>query len=250
MKLEAHVLGDLSCSPLIAAAHPAESFGKPTADLLARMADTTAIAISPRDEAQPLEQMVDDIEETRRALGVDRWVFWGMSGGGWLALLYAHRHPKALKAIIVESGCACFKARLADPACVLSPAHPMWRDQPVAPESTWRSEEGGPPLVRSPMPLSPMMRRAMPVLYAFDARPWLAKLDLPALLISGSVDPLVPVVHARALHQAIRGSELHIIEGASHVPTGSEHPEVATHVRRFLARLAAREGDDGDRARQ
>lgn len=50
-----------------------------------------------------------------------------MSRGGWLAQIYARRHPDALVGIIVESTCLCFRGRLADSACALSPFFPAWR---------------------------------------------------------------------------------------------------------------------------
>jgi pimeloyl-ACP methyl ester carboxylesterase len=96
---------------------------------------------------------------------------------------------------------------------------------------------GGPALLVSPMALSPEMRRIMPALIAFDARPWLARLSVPALVICGTEDPVVPIAHARTLHQAIAGSELVEIAGAGHVPTAARHPEVAAAVGRFLAGL-------------
>src|SRR5207247_10641175 len=78
-------------------------------------------------ERDTLDDMVDQIEATRVRLGVGPWVFWGLSGGGWLAQLYAHRHPRGLAGLIIESVCACFRERLGDPACIVSPFHPAWR---------------------------------------------------------------------------------------------------------------------------
>jgi pimeloyl-ACP methyl ester carboxylesterase len=203
--------------------------------------------------------MVDDIEAARVALGLERWVFWGMSGGGWLAQLYAKRHPDALTGLILESICPSFRARLADPACLLSPNHPAWRETllgagllhldagPVLPASTefeWIDVahvgsvlrvRGGAALLVSPLPLSAEMRRVMPDLIAFDARTWLPRVALPTLVLCGSADPIVPIAHARALHEAIAGSEFIAIDGAGHVPTAERRPEVAAAVRRFLA---------------
>src|SRR5262249_57505904 len=83
--------------------------------------------------AAPLEQMVDDIEAARRELGSAPWTFWGMSGGGWLAMIYAHRCPEGLAGIIVESACLCFRERLGHPRCALSPVFPARRALPPRP---------------------------------------------------------------------------------------------------------------------
>ena len=253
----------------IGAAHPAEAFGGETAALLRRAAGTAVVCVNPRGlgrsapAAGPpaLEAMADDVEAARARLGLPPWVFWGMSGGGWLGLLAARRHPRSLAGVILESTCACFRERLADPACLLSPFHPAWQaalaargllsarshDEVGDPAATqWIDvpgagavfrRRGGPALLVSPVPLAPEMLRAMPALWAFDARPWLAEIRVPALVVAGTADPVLPTSRARALADGIAGAELVAIEGAGHVPISQAHPAAAEAVRRFLARL-------------
>jgi pimeloyl-ACP methyl ester carboxylesterase len=258
-------------APLVAAAHPASAFGEATIDLLAEIAGVRVVCPNPRglgesstlpdDRPQSLSDVVDDLETVRRRLGHARWTFWGMSGGGWLAQIYAHRHPSALAGIVVESACPCFRARLADPACVLSPFFPAWHDslddaglfdasshdEPSdAADGEWIALEGvgsvfhrpgGPALLVAPFPVDPAMRRAMPMLWTFDARVWLASIRVPTLVLCGDQDAVVPVAHARAVHEAIAGSGFLVVEGAGHVPTVERRPEVHGAVRSFLASL-------------
>jgi pimeloyl-ACP methyl ester carboxylesterase len=160
--------------------------------------------------------------------------------------------------MILESACPCFRERLADPACILSPFHPAWRaalsaagllgnapitDGDAARSAEWMEVEGvgsvfrrrgGPALLVSPMPLSPRMRQVMPALWAFDARPWLREIRLPTLVLCGTADPVVPVPHARALHEGIAESDFLALEGAGHVPVGEGRADVADAVQRFL----------------
>lgn len=262
-------------SLVVAAAHPASAFGSGTASLIADIARTTAVCVNARGlggsspaVAVSLEQTVDDVESARLALGLPPWVFWGMSGGGWLAQLYARRHPGALLGIVVESACASFRARLADPACVLSPHFPGWRDALVARglllegsrdggerdserelDSEWLELEGlghvfrrrgGPALLVAPMAVDPDMMRAMPQLLKFDSREWLPSLRLPTLVIAGSLDPVVPVRHVRAVHEAVPGSTFVLIDGAGHVPSSERRDDAVDQVRRFLARFGER----------
>jgi len=42
--------------------------------------------------------------------------------------MYAHRYPDALAGVVIESACRCFRERLADPECALSPFFPAWRE--------------------------------------------------------------------------------------------------------------------------
>jgi pimeloyl-ACP methyl ester carboxylesterase len=254
-------------APVIAAAHPSSVFGAPTAELLSGIAGTEAICFNPRglgssDPAAdlPLEEMVEDLESARRALGLDRWLFWGTSGGGWLAQLYARRFPKALSGIIVESACACFRVRLADPSCALSPFFPAWRagltargllredshgSAAPADDMEWIDVEGvgqvwrrrkGPALLVSPAPIDADMTRAMPRLWRFDARGWLGEVKVPALVIAGSADPVVPVAQVRAVHAALKGSTFVEVDGGGHVPSAEHRPVAAAAVRELIAR--------------
>jgi pimeloyl-ACP methyl ester carboxylesterase len=254
--------------PLISAAHPADAFGEQTVQLFGSIASAQVICVNPRGiggsspaEHCTLEQMVDDLEVVRQRLKLGPWVFWGMSGGGWLAQIYMHRHPKALKGIIIESTCACFQERLANPACVLSPLFPSWRpalaEAGLLPESAdaipvpvegaeWIElksvgqvfrKRNGPALLVSPAPLSKEMLRAMPMFLAFDSRRWLNQMHtpVPALIIAGTDDPVVPLAHARAVHEAISGSVFLAIDGGKHVPSLEQRPEIERAIQNFLS---------------
>lgn len=240
----------------VCAAHPAEPLGEGAAELLAAASGARAVCVSPRRPT--LEEMVDDLEAVRRSFDLERWVFWGMSGGGWLAQIYAHRYPDALAGIIIESACPCFRERLADPVCVLSPFFPAWRgaleaaglldpeshrEAGLADDAEWIEiqtvgsvfrRRNGPVLLVSPMPVSEGMRRVMPELWRFDSRAWLSTIRVPTLVLAGTADPVAPLAHVRAVHEAIPGSRWVAVEGAGHVPVAEKRPEVGEAVRSFL----------------
>lgn len=235
-----------------------------TVDLLAEMTGVRVVCVNPcgadRDgHSNPLtlEEMVSRIEDVRRHLALGRWIFWGMSGGGWIAQIYARRHPESLRGIVVESSCSSFRERLADPDCVLSPFFPAWREplrsasllpqlkdiQGPFDDIEWVQVEtvghilrhrGGPAVLVSPMPLSSEMKSMMPHFLEFDSRPWLASLGVPALVLCGTADPVVPPRHPRAVHDAIEGSSFVEISGAGHVPVSERRPEVAAAFGAFL----------------
>ncbi len=52
----------------------------------------------------------------------------------------------------------------------------------------------------------------------------LRRLDVPTLIVQGAQDTIRPVEEGRLLHEAIRGSRFHVLEGASHTPM-LERPE-------------------------
>jgi pimeloyl-ACP methyl ester carboxylesterase len=67
----------------------------------------------------------------------------------------------------------------------------------------------------------------------FTAR--LAQLDVPACIIVGERDLLKGLSYARMLHGALRGSRLHVIEGAGHAVTWEAPAEFNRAVLSFLA---------------
>jgi pimeloyl-ACP methyl ester carboxylesterase len=267
--LEIFQAGALSSGLAVAAAHPATTYTADTARLLGDIAQKGILCVNPRGlgastaaEGISLEEMVDDIESIRRHFALSPWVFWGMSGGGWLAQVYAHRHPEGLAGIIVESACTCFRARLADPSCGLSPFFPAWRaalqsqallsegahfGPLLAAQTEWIFVEGagavlrrrgGPALLVSPVAVAPELKAALPRLLSFDSREWIGTIRTPTLVIAGEIDPVVPVQRVREVHQAIAASTFIVVAGGGHVPSAERRPEAVTAVRAFLAKLA------------
>ena len=51
-----------------------------------------------------------------------------------------------------------------------------------------------------------------------DSTPTLAEIDVPTLIIHGADDQIVPLAEAQAMHEAIKGSKLVVLEGAGHLP--------------------------------
>ncbi len=49
------------------------------------------------------EHLVGDIEQLRRALGIERWLVFGVSWGSTLALAYAERHPEQVSELVLAS---------------------------------------------------------------------------------------------------------------------------------------------------
>ncbi len=71
-----------------------------------------------------------------------------------------------------------------------------------------------------------------------DATPWLPDVRVPTLVVAGARDGFTPMRLSLALSQAIRGSELLVLPGGTHVAP-LEYPElVEARVRAFLAERA------------
>jgi pimeloyl-ACP methyl ester carboxylesterase len=242
----------------VATLHPIESMHE-ALPLLAEVTEARVVCVNPRGigRSSPhrdvrdatIDGMAADLDQVRQALGFRQWVVWGMSGGSMVAMASARWHPEGIEAVILDSAGPCFAAALADPACALSPLHENWAgrvpegdedstgplDWTEVPEVGWVLRRGGgPPLLVSPREPSVQMRQVMSSLLAFDARPWLAGIAVPALVLAGSADPVAPIAHLRALHEAIPGASLAVIDGAGHVPITDRPDDVTLLVRRFL----------------
>ena len=258
--LDLHVGGSLTESePIICAAHPADTFTEKAVALLQETTQFSAVCVNPRSAG--LEDMVDELEEARRQLAIERWVFWGISGGGWLGEMYARRYPDSLSGLILESACPCFRARLADETCILSPYHVSWRvaltrqglidpsaheevGDPSATEwidvkrvGTVFRRVNGPALMASPLPISDQMRRVMPALWEFDARDWLGEIRAPTLILAGDADVIAPPSHSKKLHEGIATSKFVLLPAAGHSPVMQRRDDLRAAVRAFLRDL-------------
>jgi proline-specific peptidase len=73
---------------------------------------------------------------------------------------------------------------------------------------------------------------------AWDVRPRLAEVTVPALLLSGRYDEATPAV-MRTLHDGIAGSEWRVLEESSHSCHSEEETRTMVLVADFLARVEA-----------
>ena len=70
-----------------------------------------------------------------------------------------------------------------------------------------------------------------------DSTPLLAKIDLPALIVHGAEDTLIPPAEAEGMHRAIRNSQLELIPRSGHLPN-IEQPDLFSAVlSEFLKKL-------------
>src|SRR5258708_28367668 len=99
--------------------------------LLAEVTEARVVAVNPRGVGRSsphrdvrdatLDGMAADLDMVRQALGLRRWVIWGMSGGSMVALVSARWHPGGIEALILDSAGPCFASTLADPSSLISP---------------------------------------------------------------------------------------------------------------------------------
>lgn len=68
----------------------------------------------------------------------------------------------------------------------------------------------------------------------FDMRTQVASLTLPTLIICGVADKMTPVKLSEALHQAIGGSQLHLVAEAGHMVMVEQPAAVTGLIYKFV----------------
>ena len=66
---------------------------------------------------------------------------------------------------------------------------------------------------------------------------------MPSLLVWGSADPIIPVAHGEAAHEAMPGSRLEILEGVGHFPQLEQPHRFAALLADFVAETEPAELD-------
>ena len=196
-------------------------------------------------ETFSLAEYADVVVGLVRALGLDRPHLLGLSFGGSLAIEVAHRHPTAIRSLVLVSAYAGWAGSLspevieARVAKVLAEADqppetwvrsylPGFFAGPVAPEL--EEEMLGIMLDVRPAGIKPMVH----ALAAADLSDALGDIVVPSLLLYGELDSRAPLAVAHEIERAIPGSELAVIPGVGHVVNLEAPATFDREVRRFL----------------
>jgi len=70
-----------------------------------------------------------------------------------------------------------------------------------------------------------------------DSTPLLEKIDVPALVVHGAEDALIPPSEAEAMHRVIRNSQLELIPMSGHLPNLEQAASFDRMLREFLNKL-------------
>lgn len=185
-----------------------------------------------------IADLADDVAGACAALGITRATIVGYSMGGAVAQEVARRHPGLTERLVLVS--------------TLS-HHPFWwrvartlvavggraLERISRKEVSWAwyryllavgavERRHARWLWETRMSRDPEFQyRSMLTLLRFDSRPWLAKLDVPTLVLISGSDQLVPPSWQRALAATIPGAETVEVPGATHELPMTHADEVA-----------------------
>lgn len=163
------------------------------------------------DSPYSMEQMADDTRGLMGALDIGQAHVIGVSMGGRIAMALALQHPGTVKSLILVS----------------TFARPVARGGPL-PE--FREGPG-----KYPQPRYAFLRQ-LQASRSYDCSGRLGDIRVPALILHGMEDGLVPLPLAEEIHASIRGSEMAVFPGG-HVFFMKKPEEFCKAVCRFLAGL-------------
>jgi proline iminopeptidase len=219
----------------------------------------------PADEAEySVDRDVEDLDEFRRALGIERMHLLGSSYGGLLAIAYALAHPGPIRTMTVASGLASVPLTVREMARLcreLPPPLPAFLDRheargefqhpeylaavgefyrrhlcrlsPWPAEVTYSIDHGNSPKYR--VMNGPNEFTITGTIRDWDATSRLGEIHLPTLVTVGKYDEVTPVV-AKSIHEGIAGSELSLFAASSHTAFWEERARYMETLRGFLAR--------------
>ena len=174
-----------------------------------------------------------------QSLGVDRAPIVGFSMGGWLAAEFAAMSPNKVKGIVLV-GAVGIKPRVGEIAEVLmvSPdqtqklAYYDISNAPAAPDLSpeeqavlWSNREMASRLCWRPYMHNPSLPE------------YLKLVSMPALIINGRQDGIVPVNCGEIYHEVLQGSTLQVLDQCGHSPQTEKPEEFLELTQKFLSGL-------------
>lgn len=193
---------------------------------------------APGDSCYSVEDLADDAVRVLDGYGIDSAHLVGMSLGGFLSQLIALKHPGRVRSLTLIAS-----ERLLDTDPEMPPMHPSileyhqhaggldWADRETVVDyqvGAWRllsgsahkldeaaiREMAGADFDRTPNLLTTFNHASLA-----GGNEWFGRLDeisVPALIIHGTEDPVLPYAHGLALKAAIRNSTLLTLAGSGH----------------------------------
>lgn len=201
---------------------------------------------TPAQTDYSIDAYADDLAALLDHLGIGQAIVAGMSMGGYVLFSLLRRHPNRVRGIILidtkagadtEEGKAgrfnmIEQARNEGTGAIANAMLPK-----MLTEQTRNEQPELVQFMRDMMAATPV-DGIVGALYALanriDSTPMLPTINVPALVLVGSDDPLTPPAVAQEMHSQIPKSQLVVIEGAAHAASIERPVEVNAAIERWL----------------
>ena len=217
----------------------------PGHDALARRHEVLAPSLPGFDDSTTLgridgpEDVVFWLLDLWEALGLERPVLLGCGLGGWMAAEFAARYPERVgRLVLVDAyGLQVDGALAADEFALTPPMlRPLVFAEPEAPLArAWLPDAEPPERIESALHARVAAARlAWQFPYDPKLRHRLTRAKVPALILWGAQDRLVPSAHAHAYASSLPDARVAIVPGAGHCPFLETPDRFAQEIERFL----------------
>lgn len=196
-----------------------------------------------------LKRCADDLAVFCDQLGIAQPLLFGHSMGGYVALLFAVRHPDTTGGLLLQATAARhdvsrivegFRTRFGDELADI--AARIFGGGTTTTEENRRVLDGFGP--RRPdddtyarvIP-NPDLQQATPRLAGFDVVAELHRIEVPTLITVGALDPVTPVAAAREIADGLSAAPCHldILDDAGHFPWLDDPDRYWPPIERFIA---------------
>ena len=195
-----------------------------------------------------LDAVADDLAALLDRLGLDRVVLGGSSMGGYATMAFARRHPERLAGLVLigtkasadPPEAAANRERIAA-AVLADPSSTVLADE-ILPRLLGETSKQRRPEVQEQV--RAQVAEAKPEAVAWAQRAMAARpdsldvlraLDVPAVVVVGTEDPLSSVADAEAMAEALPDSRLVVVPEAGHLVSLEAPDAVDAAVRELLA---------------
>jgi len=214
-------------------------------DALARHHDVIAPSLPGFEDSTTLgridrpEDVVFWLLDLWDALGLERPVLLGCGLGGWIAAEFAARYPERLgRLVLVDAYGLQVDGALAADEFALTPAmlRPLVFAEPEASLAReWLPDAETPERVENALHARVAAARlAWQFPYCPKLRGRLGRAKVPALILWGAEDRLVPPAHAHAYAASLPDARVLVLPSAGHYPWLETPDRFAAEVERFL----------------
>jgi len=198
--------------------------------------DDTAAAVAPLPDTITMDDYASDLAFLLARLDIERVVLCGLSMGGYIAMAFLARYPTAVRGVILANTragadseaardgrrAAIERARTEGVGAIADAMLPkMLADATRAERPEFAASVRAMMARQSPDAVAAALRG---MIARPDRTEGLASVRVPALVITGDADTLIPPSESEALARAIPGARLVVIPGAAHL-SNLDNPE-------------------------
>ena len=205
----------------------------------------------PEEGEWSIREMAEDVRALLDRLKIERAVVVGHSMGGYVALSFAHAYPQRVAGLALVTSQAAADTTEKRQARYIQIEEARRRGVRAVTDAMATKLTARPALAEAlkllmaKMSLQGLMASLKAMAERPDATPWLGDLDVPAVVIAGLTDSIIPIERGQTMAQLLPRGWLVQIENAGHMPMLEASEEVREALRQLLdaCRTPAVSGD-------